>query len=108
MDDERLQELLDQATVDCYNEEEEFAGVLCTLEDNLGFPLHAEAMGEQVEVIGLDSRRSGLRKGILARVRRGGREYSIGLAELNFVDPDPGSAEWLAVHRYWAGMNEEE
>jgi hypothetical protein len=108
MDDKRLQEMLDQATVDCYDEEEEFGGVLCTLEDNLIFPLQAEAMGETVEVIGLDSRRSSLRKGIVARVRKGGREYTVGLADLNFIAPDPTSAEWLTMYRYWAGMNGEE
>ena len=82
MDEKRLEALLEQAIVDCYDEEEEFSGVLCTLGDNLNFPLQAEAMGEQVEVIGLDDRRSSLRKGIVARVRKGGREYSIGLDRL--------------------------
>ena len=54
MDEKRLEALLEQATVDCYDEEEEFSGVLCTLDDNLSFPLQAETMGEPVEVIGLD------------------------------------------------------
>ena len=102
MDDKRLQELLDQATVDCYDEEEEFGGVLCTLEDNLDFPLQAEAMGEPVEVIGLDSRRSSLRRGIVARVRKGDKEYLVGLSELVVVDPDPSSAEWIEMYRLWA------
>ena len=108
MDQKTLEALLEQATVDCYGEEEEFSGVLCTLDDNLCFPLQAEALGEQVEVIGLDDRRSSLRTGIVARVRKGGREYSVGLADLHFIAPDPTSAEWLAMYRYWAGMNEEE
>ena len=102
MDDKRLQELLDQATVDCYDEEEEFGGVLCTLEDNLIFPLQAEAMGEPVEVLSLDNRRSSLRRGIVARVRRDDKEYLVGLSELVFVDPDASSAEWLEMYRYWA------
>jgi len=108
MDEKRLQELLDQATVDCYDAEEEFSGVLCTLDDHLNFPLQAELLGEQVEVIGLDNRRSNLRKGIVARVRKGSREYTVGLADLSFIAPDLVSAEWLAMYRYWAGMNEEE
>jgi len=108
MDKKRLEALLEQATVACYDEEEEFSGVLCTLEDNLNFPLQAEALGEQVEVIGLDSRQSSLRKGIVARIRKGGREYTVGLGDPNFIDPDPTSAEWLAMYRYWAGTNEEE
>jgi hypothetical protein len=78
------------------------------LDDNPSFPLQAEAMGEPVEVIGLDGRRSSLRVGIIAKVRRGGREYAVGLADLNFISPDPTSAEWLAMYRYWAGMDEEE
>ena len=41
--------------------------------------------------IGLDDRRSSLRKGIVARVRKGGREYTVGLADLNFIAPDPTS-----------------
>ena len=102
MDEKRLQELLEQAVVDCYNEEEEFGGVLCTLEDNLSFPLQAEAMGERVAVIGLDSRRSSLRNGIVARVRKGDKEYTVGLSELVIVDPDPTSAEWVEMYRYWA------
>jgi hypothetical protein len=106
MDDKRLQELLDQATMDCYDEEEEFGGVLCTLEDNLSFPLQAEAMGDPVEVTGLDSRRSSSRRGIVARVRKGGKEYAVGLSELVIVDPNPTSAEWLEVYRYWANEAE--
>ena len=81
MEEKRLEALLEQAIVDCYDEEEEFSGVLCTLEDNLSFPLQAEVMGEPVEVIGLD--------------------------DLNFIAPDPTSAEWLTMYRYWVGMNEE-
>ena len=93
--------------MDCYGEEEEFSGVRCTLDDNFSFPLQAEALGEQVEVIGLDSRRSSLWKGIVARMRKGSREYTVGLGDLNFIDPDPTSAEWLTMYRYWAGMNED-
>ncbi len=108
MDEARLEALLEQATVDCYDEEEEFGGVFCALNNNLAFPLQAEMMGEQVEVLGLDDRRSSLRKGIVAQVRKGGREYSVGLADLDFIAADPSSAEWLAMYRYWARMNEEE
>jgi hypothetical protein len=108
MDEKKLEALLEQATVDCYDEEEEFSGVLCALEDNLTFPLQAEAMGEPIEVLGLDERRSSLRRGIVARVRKDGREYSMGLAGLTFMAPDPTSAEWLAMYHYWAGTNEEE
>jgi hypothetical protein len=104
MDKERLEDLLKEATVDCYGEDEQFAGVVCTLGDELTFPLKATVVGEPVELVGIDEGRSGLRRGIVARVRRGGQEYRVSLAELEFVDPDPVSAEWLEVYRYWLSL----
>ena len=103
IDENRLEELLEEATVDCYEEEEEFWGVWATLDNQLNFPLQARALGEPVDVIGLDDNRSSLRRGILATVRKGGQEYHMALSELAFVDPDPTSAEWLAMYRYWLG-----
>jgi hypothetical protein len=103
VDIERLEKLLEAATVDCYDEEEEFAGVLCTLDGNLKFPLQAKVLGQIVEVTGLDERRSDLRRGILAVVRQGEQEQRIPLSELEFINLDVDSAEWLAVYRYWLG-----
>lgn len=100
---ERLERLLAEATVDCYDEEEEFAGVLCTLDDHLKFPLQAKVLGQIVEVTGLDERRSDLRRGILAIVRQGEQVQRIPLSELEFVNLNPDDAEWLAMYRYWLG-----
>jgi hypothetical protein len=104
MDKERLEALLEEATVDCYGEDEEFTGVMCTLADELRFPLKATVVGELVEVMGIDERRSGLRRGVVARVSREGQDYRVGLAELEFVEADPVSAEWLEAYRYWLGL----
>lgn len=103
MDEDRLNALLEEATVDCYDEEEEFAGILCTLAECLNFPLKATALGGPVEVVGLHENRSSLRRGIIARVRKADEEYPMALAELEFVELDPISAEWLAAYRYWLG-----
>jgi hypothetical protein len=104
VDKERLEALLEEATVDCYGVDEEFTGVMCTLGEELRFPLKATVVGELVEVVGIDERRSGLGRGVVARVRRGGHDYRVGLAELEFVDPDPASAEWLEAYRYWLSL----
>jgi hypothetical protein len=103
VDRDKLGALLAEATVDCYGEWEELMGVLYAIEGHLSFPLRAKALGDPVEVIGLDDKRSGPRRGILARVRKGDREYSVALAELEFADLDPVSAEWLEVYRFWSG-----
>ena len=70
-------------------------------EGGLTLPLKAKVLGDLVEVVDLDGANSSLRRGITALVRKGDREYSVGLAGLQFVDPDPAGAEWLEVYRYW-------
>jgi len=103
MDEIKLQALLAEATVDCYNDNEAFWGVFYTLEEKISFPLQARVLGETVSLVGLDDHRSGLRRGIMARVRKGDQEYTVALSELEALDPDPVSAEWLAAYRYWLG-----
>jgi hypothetical protein len=55
-------------------------------------------------VHGLDDRRSALRRGIVAQVEQGGERYYVGLAELEFTNPDRDSAEWVAMYRWWMGQ----
>ena len=99
---ERLQELLEEATVDCYDEEEAFMGVLITVDESVNWPLPAHLAGMSVEVLELDGSANSIRRGIVARIRRGGKEYSASLADLTFGEMDESSAEWLAMYRWWA------
>ena len=101
--EERLQELLEEAIVDCYDEEEEFVGMLISVDENVAWPLTAELAGARVEVLGLAESSSSARRGIVARIRRGGKEYQAALADLTFGDVDESSGEWLAMFRWWAG-----
>ena len=104
MTKERLRDLFEEATADCHDDEA-FWSIFYTLaEEGLTFPLEARALGEPVEVVDLDGARSGVRRGIVALVRKEDQEYPVGLAELEFVDLDPVSAEWLEVYRYWLGL----
>jgi hypothetical protein len=103
VDKSGLEALLEEAMVDCYNEDEYFWGMFYTLEDHLTFPLQAQMLGEAVTVVGLDDHRSGMRRGVMARVRKGDQEYTAALSELEILSPDPVSAEWLAAYRYWLG-----
>lgn len=41
----RWEAMIEEATVDCYGEYEEFAGMLATLEDRLEFPFEARVLG---------------------------------------------------------------
>ena len=96
-----LKRMIEEATVDCYDEEEEFMGILYALADNLSFPFKAKALGETVEVIGIDDTNSSLGRGVIAKVRERGKEYTIGLAELEPIDDE--NAIWFEMYHYWLG-----
>ncbi len=99
----RWEAMIEEATVDCYNEYEEFTGMLATLEDRLEFPFQAWVLGEAVEVIGLDEKQSSERRGVVAKVHKGGRRYTVALADVEAMQKDTETAEWLAAYRYWLG-----
>ena len=96
----RLDELLEEATVDCYGDDEVFTGVVVTLAENLPFPFEAEVLGETVEVIGIDDSRSDMRRGVIATVRKGKKEYSVALSELQ-VSKNTQTNEWFEMYKYW-------
>jgi hypothetical protein len=97
------QAMIEEATVDCYDEVEAFWGMFTTLEDRLAFPFEAQVLGDSVEVVGLDGDKSNERRGVVAQVRRGARQYTVALADLEAVEEGSETAEWLAAYRYWLG-----
>jgi hypothetical protein len=98
---EELDRMIEDAVVDCYDEEEVFMGILYTLEGGMSFPFKAKALGETVEVIGIDTGVSSRGRGVIATVRKQGREYSMGLAELEIEPDDTENAKWLEMYHYW-------
>lgn len=101
MDEAKLEALLAEATTHCYDEEESFWGLFCALQMRLSFPLQASVGGEAATLVGLDEPSSGLEQGVMVRVQKGGQEETIALAELEVLDADPASGEWLAAYWYW-------
>lgn len=99
--EDHLRELVEEATVDCYDEVEEFGGMLTTLGDELTFPLPATLIGESVLLIGVDGEASSFHRGIVARVSHKGQEYSVSLADLQISDANTHNADWLAAYHYW-------
>ncbi len=96
----QLDKLLEEAIVDCYDESEAFYGVVVTLDNNLPFPFEAKALDETVEVLGVDDNRSDMKRGIIARVRKGKREYGVALSELE-IPKKLKTNKWLEMYEYW-------
>jgi hypothetical protein len=94
-----LDALVAQATVDCYNEDEELAGLAVMLQDNLAVPFQTAVLGVTVIVRKIDQTESG----IVAICVRGKHRQAIPVLDLPLPDPPPRGAEWIAAYRHWAG-----
>jgi len=94
-----LDALIDEATVDCYNEDEELAGFAVMIEDNLVMPFETTVLGVTVTVKKISRTESG----IVAICVRGKHRQAIPILDLPLPDPPPQGTEWIAAYRRWAG-----
>lgn len=98
MTDDELDELIEEATVDTYDEYEERAGFHATLGDKLVFPFPAKMMGEEIIVSGLDMKDE---QRILAVCSRDGQEYRVDMLDLEIDGNSVKGSEWIAAYRRW-------
>jgi hypothetical protein len=95
----RLEEMIEEATVDCYSQEEAHVGLLTSLQDGITCPFTAKVIGEEVEVVELRSRASGL--GVDALCRYKGKDYPIDILSLQWGKKKPEGYEWIEAYRLW-------
>ncbi len=95
----RLDELVEEATVDCYGEAEQASGLLTMLEDHLALPFETEVLGAKVTVERLDAT---LRGEIVAICARGRERQAVPLLDLPLPSPPPAGVEWVQAYRHWS------
>ena len=95
----RLDALIEEATVDCYNDYEQHMGLVNMIEENVVCPFKATVIGEDVEVVELRSRESGL--GVDAVCRYKGKDYRIDINSLEWPKQKPEGFEWIEADRAW-------
>ena len=83
----RLEELIEEATVDCYNENEQHVGLMTMVEDNIVCPFMAKVIGEEVAVVEIRSSEFGL--GLDAVCRYKGKDYRINVHSLEWSKKKP-------------------
>jgi hypothetical protein len=99
LSDAELDELIDEATMDAYGEDEQLAGFAVMIGDNLTVPFETRVLGVTVTVKKVDQTESG----IVAICVRGKHRQAIPILDLPLPDPPPQGAEWIAAYRHWAG-----
>jgi len=93
-----LDELIAEATVDCYNDEEQLTGLFTLIEDNLALPFETNVLGVPVTVAGVDPSE----RGIVTICQRDDVRQAIPLLQLPLPAPAPGGVEWIEAYRHRA------
>ncbi len=96
---DQLEQLIEDATVDCYDESGERTGLLEMLAEHLEIPFVTTVLGVAVTVTAVELTTS---DEIVAVCRRGRGLLRVALLELPMPDPRPGGAEWVDAYRHWA------
>jgi hypothetical protein len=96
----RLDALVEEATVDCYNESEQATGLFTMIDEHLAVPFETTVLGMAVTVDRVDITQDDR---IVAICKRGGRLQRIGILDLPLPKPPPRGAEWVDAYRHWLG-----
>jgi hypothetical protein len=94
----RLEEMIEEATVDCYNDSEKLTGWFTAIEENLAVPFETTVFGALVTVERIDQDRS---EQIVAICRRGRERRSLPIHDVPLPTPPPDGADWIAAYRQW-------
>jgi len=94
----QLDELIEEATVDCYDEEEQASGFFAVLEDNLALPFTTQILGVEASVAAVEMHDDGRIKAVC---ERSGEQQRIDLIDLPLPSPPPSGVEWIAAYRRW-------
>jgi len=94
----RLDAMIDEATVDCHDEEEQATGLLAMIQENLVLPIETSVLGVTVRVDAVDIRERGQ---IVAMCVRGRIRQAIPIQDLPLPTPSPAGADWIAAYRRW-------
>lgn len=94
-----LDAMIEEATVDAYNDDEQLTGLYTMIEDNLAMPFITTVLGVEVTVKKVDLTADT----IVAICTRGRDRLRIDLLDLPLPTPPPAGVEWVEAYRHWAG-----
>ena len=92
----RLDRLIEEATVDCYDDSEQITGFHTMLEEHLNLPFETEVHGVDVAVEAVELTET---QEIVAICARSRIRQAIPLVRLPLPRPLPRGAEWIEAYR---------
>jgi len=94
----KLEDMVEEAVVDAYTEEEQAGGFLTMIQEHLALPFSVNILGADVVVEKIDMALDGR---IVAICRRGKGRQIIGILDLPLPTPAPAGAEWITAYHHW-------
>ena len=94
----RLRAMIEEATVDCYNESEQVTGWFTMIEEKLAIPFETMVLGVSVTVEGVDLNKADQ---IVAICSRGRDRQRLPILDLPLPSPPPEGADWIEAYRHW-------
>jgi hypothetical protein len=95
----RLERMIAEATVDCYNDREQAMGLFNMITENVSLPFATTVLGLPVAVERIDLNDAGE---IVAVCARGPERQRIPIVNLPLPSPRPEGTEWIEAYRRWA------
>ena len=94
----RLSQLIEDATVDAFDESEQRLGFYTMMENELALPFATVVLGVEVTVERIDLTEADEIAAICTRERT---RQAISIVELPLPVPPPRGAEWIEAYRRW-------
>ena len=95
----KLDEMIEETSVDAYDASEQTVGFYTMLEDNLATPFKTEMLDVEVTVERLDMTDD---EQIVAVCARGKSRQRVPILDLPLPTPPPEGADWIMAFRRWA------
>jgi hypothetical protein len=93
-----LDSLIEEITVDCYDESEQLTAFQTAFENDENFPCAGTVIGEQVEVLSIHGEDD--RHELIATCQHHGRRYQLALLDID-LDADPDTSGLIDAYRRW-------
>jgi hypothetical protein len=98
--DPDLDDLIDEITVDAYDQDEALMGFENAFDEAACLPCPATVLGENVEILSVAI--SNGRQELIATCQHGGRRHHIALLDIT-INADQPASRLLAAYRHWTG-----
>lgn len=95
-----LDQLIEEAIVDAYNESEQAVGFFTMIDEHLAFPFTTRVLGQEVTVAKVEITN---RDQIVTVCSRGKETQAIPILDLPMPGLLPAGAEWIEAYRRWCG-----